>query len=342
MRISLCTEALIVTALSAVTGSDAWISKGLAPYSSVVLMGSKAATKWEKKQEWLLNRGFSAYGEESSGSSVPFAEIIGAGRIGGALAKAGECVVLKRDDKIDPDGTGPILIATRNDALDGIVDSCPESRRKDLVFMQNGYLDNFLKSKDLLDNTQVLLYLSVTAQGVDPIDGVTTVNPEGLTAVTGIHAQAFTDRLASMDLKSNVVTPEDYRPAMFEKLMWISTYMLVGAAKQCKSVGEAGAEYGELVEQIVDELVAAVSAKEGITFPEGTMARLAAYTDVVAGFPCAVKEFEWRNQYFYDLGDESVPTHNALLKECASKGLLSFELPGLNEVEEPAAEEATA
>jgi hypothetical protein len=57
------------------------------------------------------------------------------------------------------------------------------------------------------------------------------------------------------------------------------------------------------------------------------MARLAAYTDVVAGFPCAVKEFEWRNKYFYDLGDEAVPTHNGLLKECAEKGLLSFELP---------------
>ena len=91
--------------------------------------------------------------------------------------------------------------------------------------------------------------------------------------------------------------------------------------------GEAGSKHGELVEQIVNELVAAVSAKEGITFPEGTMARLAAYTDVVADFPCGVKEFEWRNKYFYDLGDEAVPIHNSLLKDCAERGLLSFELP---------------
>ena len=49
--------------------------------------------------------------------------------------------------------------------------------------------------------------------------------------------------------------------------------MLVGTAKECKSVGEAGSEHGELVKQIVNELVAAVSAKEGIEFPAGTMER---------------------------------------------------------------------
>ena len=74
---------------------------------------------------------------------------------------------------------------------------------------------------------------------------------------------------------------------------WISTYMLVGTAKECKSVGEAGSQHSALVEEVVNELVAAVSAKEGIQFESGTMARLAAYTDVVKDFPCAVKEFEW-------------------------------------------------
>ena len=320
------TRFLFLTSFSAVSGSYAWITKNaVVGRTSLVLMGSRSATKWERKQAWLEKRGFANDG--AADDSVPFSTIIGNGRIGGALSEAGECVVLGRDDDIDADGEGPILIATRNDALEGIVESCPENRRKDLVFMQNGYLDGFLASKGLLDNTQVLLYLSVTAKGVDPVDGVTTVNPEGLTAATGIHAQAFTDRLAALNLKCNVVTAEDYRPAMFEKLMWISTYMLVGAAKECESVGEAGSKHGELVEQIVNELVAAVSAKEGITFPEGTMARLAAYTDVVADFPCGVKEFEWRNKYFYDLGDEAVPIHNSLLKDCAERGLLSFELP---------------
>jgi hypothetical protein len=103
--------------------------------------------------------------------------------------------------------------------------------------------------------------------------------------------------------------------------------MLVGTAKKCKSVGEAGKEHTELVQQIIDELVVAVSAKEGIEFQAGTVERLAAYTDVVTDFPCAVKEFEWRNQYFYDLGDELCPTHNGLLRECQENGLIGFTLP---------------
>ena len=103
--------------------------------------------------------------------------------------------------------------------------------------------------------------------------------------------------------------------------------MLVGTAKECKSVGQAGTEHKELVEQVISELVAAVSEKEDIEFPEGVIERLASYTEVVADFPCAVKEFEWRNQYFYKLGDEACPTHNALLRECAEKGFIGFELP---------------
>ena len=97
---------------------------------------------------------------------------------------------------------------------------------------------------------------------------------------------------------------------------------------------------------MVNELVAAVSVKEGITFPAGTMERLAAYTDVVTSFPCAVKEWEWRNEYFFNLGDEACPTHNSLLKECAEKGFLGFELPeskaGESVAEESAMEESGA
>lgn len=294
-------------------------------------MGSKSAAKWEKKKAWLENRGIdveSGLAEGASSSSDGFCTIIGGGRIGGMLMEGGESLLLGRGDAIPEDNEGtPILVATRNDSLEGIVESCPENRKKDLVFMQNGYLDDFLASKGLLDNTQVLLFVSVTAKGAEPIDGITTVNPEGLTTVTGIHSEAFQNRLAALNLKCNAVSPEDYRPAMFEKLIWISTYMLVGTAKECSSVGQAGADHGELVEQVVNELVAAVSEKEGIVFKEGTMERLAAYTDVVTDFPAAVKEFEWRNQYFYNLGDDLCPIHNGLLRECAEKGFLAFELP---------------
>lgn len=263
---------------------------------------------------------------DSESTAAPFASIVGDGRIGGLLASAGNCVLLRRGDTIDENGEGPIFLATRNDALDEIIENCPENRQEDLVFLQNGYLDDFLESKGLSDNSQVLLYLSVAAKGVEPTDGVTSFNPEGLTAATGKWAENFAQRLATLDLKCKVVSETDYRPAMFEKLMWISTYMLVGVANDCATVGDAGKNHAEIVEKVVNELVAAVSKKEGIEFPPGTLDRLKSYTDVVADFPCGVKEFDWRNKCFWDLGNEAVPTHNALLKECDAKGKLSFEL----------------
>jgi ketopantoate reductase len=100
--------------------------------------------------------------------------------------------------------------------------------------------------------------------------------------------------------------------------------MLVGTAKECATVGIAGKDFRDTVVAVMNELLAAVSAKEGIAFPEGAVERLEAYTGTVADFPCGLKEFEFRNQYFYQLGCK---LHNELLAECKQKKLLSFELP---------------
>lgn len=208
--------ALFLATFLSVGLCNAWVGQTTpSQRTSVALFGSKAATTWAKKQEWLAKRGFDIDGVPK----LAMTEIVGSGRIGSLLAEAGECIVVGREDSISADGEGPILVATRNDALDGIIDGCPENRRKDLVFMQNGYLDKLLESKGLQENTQVLLYLSVTAKGAAPIDGVTAVNPEGLTTATGLHAENFAKRLEKLDLKCRVVEAEEYRPAMFEKLM---------------------------------------------------------------------------------------------------------------------------
>lgn len=210
---------ILLGALCLLASTQAWTSPTVQrPICSSTLFASRAAAKWANKQQWLESRGGMA-GDDNSSSSPPYAAIVGGGRIGSLLAEAGNCDLLGRGDSIDAEGTGPILIATRNDALEGIIDKCPENRRKDLVFLQNGYLDVYLESKGLLSNTQALLYLSVTAKGAEPIDGVTSTDPEGLTAATGEHAQAFADRLAALNLKCKILDTNAYKPAMFEKLM---------------------------------------------------------------------------------------------------------------------------
>lgn len=53
---------------------------------------------------------------------------------------------------------------------------------------------------------QALVYFAVSKKGETPIDGKTDANPEGLTAVTGKHAQAFAARLAGGDLSCKVLS----------------------------------------------------------------------------------------------------------------------------------------
>ena len=67
--------------------------------------------------------------------SSTFCTLVGGGCIGSILQQGGESLLLKRGDKIPSDHEGtPILIATRHDALDGIIKDCPLKHFNDLVF----------------------------------------------------------------------------------------------------------------------------------------------------------------------------------------------------------------
>ena len=56
---------------------------------------------------------------------------------------------------------------------------------------------------------QALVYFAVSKKGETPIDGKTDANPEGLTAVTGKHAEAFAARLAAGDLSCKVSSRQE-------------------------------------------------------------------------------------------------------------------------------------
>ena len=54
-------------------------------------------------------------------------------------------------------------MCTTNDGLDAVLEQTPPSRRRDLVFVQNGLLLPWLRRNGLQHNTQVLLYMAGAA-----------------------------------------------------------------------------------------------------------------------------------------------------------------------------------
>jgi hypothetical protein len=129
-----------------------------------------------------------------------------------------------------------------------------------LVFVQNGYLESFLQSKGLTANTQALLCFAVSKRGLAPVDGCKTSDsstPQGSSCCSsfrtkvkhGKWSEALAERIKAAGLTCEIVA-EDYgggggddgggdddddaeaqyyRVAMFEKLIWLDSFMLVGA-----------------------------------------------------------------------------------------------------------------
>ncbi|KAL2621922.1 hypothetical protein R1flu_002127 [Riccia fluitans] len=264
-----------------------------------------------------------AVGQATMDEIVP-AVIVGAGRVGTALEKmgGGKDFVVRRGETIPADKPGPIIVCTRNDVLSSIIDSTPSNRREDLVFVQNGMLDPLLESKGLTA-TQVLVYFAVAKLGDPPTDGITDLNPEGLTAASGKWASAIAARLKSAGLSCKVLDPEEFKKPQLEKLIWICAFMLVGARHPGSTVGDVESKHRDELASLVEELAAAAESEKNIKFDSGVVDRLCAYARSVSHFPTAVKEFEWRNGFFYNISQRALadglsdpcPTHTAWLKE---------------------------
>ncbi|THU54169.1 hypothetical protein C4D60_Mb10t22190 [Musa balbisiana] len=253
------------------------------------------------------------------------AVIVGGGRVGRMLQSLGDGrdVLVGRGQPVPAEFEGPILVCTRNDDLEAVLASTPPSRWNDLVFFQNGMLEPWLESKGLGDADQVLAYFAVSKLGEDPVDGKTDTNPEGLTAAYGKWASSVAARLHGGGLSCKVLEKEAFQKQMLEKLIWIAAFMLVGARHPGATVGVVEKEYRSEVASLVAELASAAAAEKQLTFEEGMEDRLCAYSRAVAHFPTAVKEFKWRNGYFYSLTEKALaegrsdpcPLHTAWLKE---------------------------
>ncbi|KAM6547525.1 hypothetical protein CsatB_019201 [Cannabis sativa] len=258
-------------------------------------------------------------------AKVTPAVIVGGGRVGRALQDMGngDDLLVKRGDPVPLGFSGPIFVCTRNDDLQAVLEVTPRSRWNDLVFFQNGMLEPWFESKGLVDADQVLAYFAVSKLGEPPVDGKTDTNPEGLTAAYGKWATAIADRLQAGGLSCKVLGKEEFQKQMLEKLIWISAFMLVGARHPGATVGAVEKDYRSEVSSLITELASAAAAEKKLVFEEAMEERLCAYSRAVSHFPTAVKEFKWRNGWFYSLSEKAIaegkpdpcPLHTAWLKE---------------------------
>ncbi|KAJ6346867.1 hypothetical protein OIU76_003532 [Salix suchowensis] len=267
--------------------------------SKFKFFGTRIITRTQKTQTLAMATAPTA-------AKVVPAVIVGGGRVGRALQEmgSGQDLLVKRGDPVPLDFEGPILVCTRNDDLDAVLEVTPKSRWSDLVFVQNGMLEPWFQSKGLGDADQVLAYFAVSKLGEPPIDGKTDTNPEGLTAAYGKWACAVAARLHAGGLSC--------------KHSCLLELVIHGA-----TVGVVEKEFRSEVSSLIAELASAAAAEKGIVFEEAIEERLCAYSRAVAHFPTAVKEFKWRNGWFYSLSDKAVaegkpdpcPLHTAWLKE---------------------------
>ena len=123
--------------------------------------------------------------------------ILGRGRIGGALAAhpSGDGIALGRADDWSSleSARAPIVVATRNDDLDAVIDRVPPTRHDALVFVQNGMLRPWLGTRGLTKATRGLLFFAVARRGDTPVPG-------GPSPFTGPRAEEVVAWLEGMNL----------------------------------------------------------------------------------------------------------------------------------------------
>ncbi len=232
--------------------------------------------------------------------------IIGAGRVGGALAQRAmssgvQHVLIDRDrgwESIE-DSDAPIFVAVRNDHLAAVLDRVPENEHRRLVFTQNGMLRSWLDDRGLSNSTRGLLFFAVPSRGA-PLE------PGGESPFVGPQAQAVVDWLGRVNVPASVVEPEAFAITELEKLLWNCCFGLL-CEHTDKPVGGVVDEHEDLLRRLAEELMQvgmpAFGLQLGVDERDAMKARLAAYSRSIPTYRGAVKEWPWRNGWFVKVAD---------------------------------------
>lgn len=240
--------------------------------------------------------------------------IIGAGRIGQMFASIQEktketTITLLHRAQTQIASEGPILICTRNDDLQAIIDFIPTERHGDLIFIQNGMLQTWFKNNQLQEATQALLYVAVSKVGDQPIDGKRSV-------VTGKYAGFICQLMEGLGLVCTEVSQEEFTKEMVEKFLWNCCFGLLSQHFKL-SVGEVIKEHENLVRDLIlEQLTVCENSLEMIlatSDKEAMIKRLFDYSFSIFDYRGAVKEWSWRNGWLVNQPSHPKAIHHDLL-----------------------------
>lgn len=240
--------------------------------------------------------------------------IVGAGRIGRTFAKIADSqdidVVLLSRGARHLLTSGPIVVCTRNDDLKGVLEWIPVERRPDLIFIQNGMLQTWFVEQSLEQVTQALLYIAVANIGDEPVDGLRSV-------VTGPQSAAFVWLMNALELHCTEVSKPRYLLEMLEKLLWNCVFGLL-CQVHTVPVGKVVELYKTQVELLTAELLEIGCSQLNLGNPspverQALVERLCDYSKSIPNYTGAVKEWDWRNGWFWDRQQDPNSVHATLL-----------------------------
>lgn len=229
--------------------------------------------------------------------------IIGAGRVGGALAKRSElagvtCTLVDRKHGWEAlgDRDDPIFIAVRNDDLDPVLDRIDPAMHGRLVFTQNGMLRPWLDARGLSGATRGLLFFAVPSRGA-------SLEPGGQSPFVGPHGEALVRWLDRLDVPASTVEPDAFATTELEKLLWNCCFGLLCEHANVP-VGQVVREQGETLHALVRELIDVGQGAFDLELSEddrtAMIERLEAYSLSIPEYRGAVKEWPWRNGWFVE------------------------------------------
>ena len=242
--------------------------------------------------------------------------VIGAGRVGGALAeraraRGAPCALVDRVsgwEALDGAAGEPVVLTVRNDDLDAVLERVPSHRRADLVFIQNGAIRDWLAERGLQDATRGLLFFAVPSRGA-PIE-TGPANP-----FWGPHAAGLVAWFGRLDLPAQVLDTRAFAVAELEKLLWNSCFGLVCERFET-DVGTVVGEHAGTLKALVMELLPisepAFALSLADTEREAMFERMCSYARLIPDNRAALKEWPWRNGWFASRGE--TPVHRQLLE----------------------------